>query len=104
MTETRDHGCTLLVRRSTTIGFLQLSEDLGFSKDHGFQSTSQAEEVTYGLRVMQSREDRFVPRVADALEAIETADECRLELLCYLVGCFVIDLQAIASRENKATK
>ena len=52
MTETRDHGCTLLVSRSTTIGFLQLSEDLGFSKDHRLQPTSQAEEVAYGLCVM----------------------------------------------------
>ena len=52
MTETGDHGCTLLVRRSTTIGILQLSEDLGFSKDHRLQPTSQAEEVAYGLCVM----------------------------------------------------
>ena len=52
MTETGDHGCTLLVRRSTAIGFLQLSEDLGFSKDHRLQATCQAEEVTYGLCVM----------------------------------------------------
>ena len=104
MTEARDHGCTLLVSRSTTIGFLQLSEDLGFSQDHRLQPTSQAEEVAYGLRVMQSREDRFVPRVTYALEAIEAADECRLKLLSYLAGCLVIDLQAVASREDKATK
>ena len=101
MHEARQEGGRLLLVLGATEGILQLPEDLRLALHHGLQARGETEEVTDRRLVMLSDEDPLVPAGAYPLEVIEAADQPLLMLTCDGLVAVVVDLEAIAGREDE---